>query len=194
MADTPSLKVTKEFNTRGGRKAFSNRYHFDGDSPTTEAKWVTLANAVVNAEKAIYERPGDDDFYDVTIVKVDCYDAGSDAPVHTVSYATVGTGAFTAYGPVPGDAAALIRYSTTQRTAHTNHPIYLFNYYHGCWCAASSPDVLNASQKTAIEAYGTAWLAGFSDGDITHKRAGPRGAVAQARFVEPYITHRDFPR
>jgi hypothetical protein len=70
--------------------------------------------------------------------------------------------------------------------------VYLFNYFHSVgFTNATSGDLLDVNQKAAIEAYGTAWIAGFSDGATTHHRAGPNGAVAQSRLVEAQLTHRD---
>jgi hypothetical protein len=191
VADTASIKIVKTMPYRGSARLWSNRYHFTGGKPTTDAHWVTLADAVVASEKAIYLQPSDD-VNDVQIVAAVGYDAGSDVPVWSKTYAQNGTGAFTNYGVVPGDVAMVGRYSTTQRTSK-NHPIYLWNYWHGChWAVGNNPDVLNAAQKTALEGYMSSWLSGFSDGDITHVRAGPHGAVAQSRLVLPDTRHRDF--
>jgi hypothetical protein len=94
---------------------------------------------------------------------------------------------------MPGDCAAVIRYSTTQRSVK-NHPIYLFNYYHDvCHTDGDPTETIMSAQVTAYNAYGTAWLTGFSDGTNTRIRSGPRGAVAQARTTLAFIRHRDFP-
>jgi hypothetical protein len=98
---------------------------------------------------------------------------------------------------MPGDCAALVRYTTTQRTSK-NHPIYLFNYYHGVYRAdaasASQYDDLQTGQGTAMTTYAGSWVTGFSDGTNAYKKAGPRGAVAQSGAAESKITHRDFLR
>jgi hypothetical protein len=127
-----------------------------------------------------------------TIVETIGYNGGSDVPVYSKTYSTAGTSAATGNYP-PLEVAALVRYSTTQRTSK-NHPIYLFNYYHNLLVNSTSgqQDKLSASQKTLLETYATAWVSGFSDGVTTYKKAGPRGAVAQGSFVEEYVTHRDF--
>jgi hypothetical protein len=188
-----SIVIVKSGPYRGSDRQWSNRYHFEGDLPPDSAHWQTFADAIVADEKAIYTSI-------MEIVQAVGYDASTatstnphgDA-VFSADYTTAGTGGpWATSDPSPGDAASIIRYSTPARSSK-NHPVYLFNYYHGCWSVAGSPDTLNAALKTALEAYGTAWLTGYSDGAETHERCGPRGAVATSRRVDPFVRHRDFP-
>ncbi len=87
----------------------------------------------------------------------------------------------------------LLRYSTLARSSK-NHPVYLFNYFHGAQIPVAGGDDVASGQKTAVETYGTAWLTGFTDGTGAKERCGPRGAAAVSRLVQPEVTHRDFPR
>jgi hypothetical protein len=98
-------------------------------------------------------------------------------------------------GQVPGDVAALIRYSTADRSSK-NHPIYCFNYYHGVWCTlgVGNADTPYAAQRSAMSTYAAAWIAGFSDGTATHHRSRPNGNIVTGAFVETALTHRDLPR
>lgn len=186
MAATPSVKITYEVPYRGTTRTTSNRYHFNGGTPADTAHWNTLFDNVVNAFKLTQTAA-------VTIVQADGYAAGSDIPVATKNYSTVGTLAPAAAVPAPGDAAALIRWSTTARTSK-NHPVYLFSYiHHATMNNSGDPDLIHATYKTALETYATAWISGFSDGVNTYVRAGPNGATGVSRFVDQYVHHRDFP-
>jgi len=186
MAATPSLKVVKSWTYRGVTRHYSNRYHFNGGTPADNAHWTTLSDAVVTAEKATMDSGQ-------TIVQTIGYAAGSDVPVFTKTYSTAGTLAVSTSMPAPGDAAALVRYTTAARTAK-NHPVYLFNYYHGARLTNSSPDNLYSGYVTALGTYASSWITGFSDGTLTLVRAGPNGATATGQLVEPLVTHRDLPR
>lgn len=187
MAATPSIKITKSFSYRGVAHRWSNRYHFNGGTPADSAHWTTLASAIITAEKVIYPS-------NVTIVAWTGYAAGSEVPVASGTSSTTGTLADGGNPHAPGDAAILLRYSTTARTAK-NHPIYLFNYFHGVILAAGGGDLALALQNTSIGTYAGSWITpGFSDGTNSYTRAGPNGASAVGQIVEQYITHRDFPR
>jgi hypothetical protein len=101
----------------------------------------------------------------------------------------------TDYSPTAGDVAALVRYATADRSSK-NHPIYLFNYYHGMHSKTSvDADTISSGEATALGTYADAWITGFSDGTVTHKRCRPQStSVATGRLVEGFLTHRDLPR
>jgi hypothetical protein len=106
-----------------------------------------------------------------------------------------GTGAFATYMTTPGDVAAIVRFSTPDRSTK-NHPIYCFNYYHavGTTSTGLTPDVQNPAQVTALSTYAAAWITGFSDGTTTVKRSRPSGNLCTGYIVEPFLSHRDLPR
>jgi uncharacterized membrane protein len=187
-----SIVIKKTGPYRGGTREWTNRYHFEGDVPSSDAHWITFADAIVAAEKLVLDAA-------TTIVEAVGNDASSASTtnphgdaVFEKTYSVAGTGGpWAASGPSPGDAAALVRYSTPARSTK-NHPVYLFNYYHSCWQTDADSDVLSAGLKTALETYADHWLSGFSDGTENHERCGPRGAVATSRRVDPFVRHRDF--
>lgn len=187
VAATPSFKLVRSMDYRGGTQVWSNRYHLGTSVPANDSEWEDLIEAVVAFEKPIFNN-------NVTYLSGVCYLAGSDVPVYTSSLSGTGSATWTGGSPTPGDCASLIRYSTTQRTSK-NHPIYLFNYYHSAYfTTGGAHDVLFSDQKAAMQTYAGHWVSGITATGKTYHRAGPNGAIATGYLVEDYITHRDFPR
>lgn len=186
MAAQASVKIVKSTLWRTGARLWSNRYHFTNDVPADDTKWATLCDAIVTDESAALQSP-------TTIVEAVGYAAGSDVPVFTKTYTTVGAITRAAQINSPLQTAALLKYTTDAKTSK-NHPVYLFSYFHNVLLAGNStPDVLDTTHKAAIDEYAADWIAGFSDGSVTHVRCGPNGAVALTGATETYVTHRDFP-
>jgi len=186
MAATPSIKLEKSFSYKNQGRVFSNRYHFNGGTPADATHWHTLMDNVVTAEKALFPAS-------CKIVAAVGYAAGSDLPVASKTYTTTGTNAASGT-QAPGDTVMLLRWATAARSIK-NHPIYLFNYYHGAVMRAETNDndLVASAQLTALATFSAAWIAGFSDGTLTLVRAGPNGATATGALAEEFLTHRDFP-
>lgn len=184
MAATPSIVIQTTIPYRGQTKKFSNRYHFSGGTPADLTHWNALSDNIVAAYKAIISSG-------LTIVGSLYYGAGSNVPLGSKTYSTAGT--FAGGGtPATGDSAMMLRFATAARSVK-NHPVYLWNWFHGAnWSGSGSSDTLLASQRTAIQTYAASWLSGFSDGSVTYVRAGPNGANATGYLVDQFVRHRDF--
>jgi hypothetical protein len=184
MADAASIKIVKTVPFNGGTQRWSNRYHFDGVLPPDSATWTVFADAIKDLEKVMYPTF-------ISIVEAVGYGPGSDVPVFSKSYSQAGTGSYSGHLQA-AEVAALVKYTTAKRSTK-NHPVYLFNYYHGVYMDGSAAlGTVDATEASFLEAYADAWEAGISDGSHTHHRTGPDGTVAIEGTVETYLTHRDF--
>lgn len=172
---------------RGNTVIWSNRWFFDKTALPSDSDKDGITTQIFNQEQIQYSSA-------VTFIDGIWRAVGSEVPVHTSPLSGTGTMATTGRSQCPGDCAALLRFSTTQRTSK-NHPIYLFKYFHDVFYdTGSSVDSVAALQLGRIAALGNLMVAGITQGSIVYKAAGPRGAVAQGALAEPLITHRDFPR
>lgn len=173
-------------------RKFSNRYAIGVNEPADDAHWTTFADAVVAAERHIYRSFANGG---ARIVEAIGYAHTSDVPVFSKVYASDGDLVATAMQSVPGDCAALVKYTTPDRSTK-NHPVYCFNYYHGIGASDSGSvrDLLAAGQAAALLTYGQLWLAGISDGAGVFKRSRPTGDLCTGVVVNPNITHRDLAR
>lgn len=181
-----SLKLTKSFTYRGGTREFSNRYFLNSAvGPPDDGHWETFAAAVLDWEAAIFAS-------DIAYVEAAGYRGGSDVPVWSEGLSSAGTSEYDDSNPYPGDCAAMLRWGTDVRTSK-NHPIYLFNWYHGVYGTPAGPvDELNVTQKGNVESLAAQLVAGLSDGTTSWKRAGPFGAVALSGSCSAEVLHRDF--
>lgn len=191
MAATGSIRIVKNFTYRATVRQFSNRYHIGTAVPPDSTHWTTFADAVVAAERLIFPSFSSGG---ATIVEAVGYAPGSDVPVFTKTYSADGSLNPTGFLPTPGDVAALVRYSTPDRSTK-NHPVYCFNFYHAVSAAGSggNQDVLLASQRTAMSTYAALWVSGISDGTTTFHRSRPTGNLVTGALVENLLTHRDLP-
>jgi hypothetical protein len=185
VPDAASIKIVKAISWRGGIQEWSNRYHFTNGVPADNTKWTTLADAIVAAERLCFKSW-------IPFKRAVGYAGGSEVPVFQKDYAVSGSATTPAGDVQAPEVAALVRYNTAKRTSK-NHPVYLFNYYHGVYTtSATNPDWLENNQKGLLDTYAAAWIAGFSDGSVTHRRCGPDETLATLKLVESYVTHRDF--
>jgi hypothetical protein len=195
MTAMASITIQKTFKYRGQDEVWSNTYHFDNAGPTTQAKWKALADAIIASEKTCW-----------TSATAATQAWGHQAGVKTRDWfydylansASV-AGTMSSAGGImqAGDTAVWLRWPTSQLTSR-GKPIYLRSYFHDAWSGGSNRtniDQILAGQKSALETYGAAWITGFSDGTVTHHRAGPNGAIGLATsLASTYLTTRTLER
>lgn len=189
----PSLTIVKSFVYRGDAEEWSNTYFMNGDLPASPTSWKHLADLVIAQEKTLYGSTQE-------VVRAGGHKAGESVAVWGYDYLGAGEEVPGTYGlsgatPQGGDSASWIRWSTDALTTK-GKPIYLRSYYHPCYVgSAGLPDIVATSWKTAAQAFGDAWVAGFADGDgVTHHRAGPHGVVGQVALPSEWATTRTLER
>lgn len=173
---------------KGGTKNWGWRLFFNNTTAMTGAVFTALSTAIGADLANVLPTTS-------TIISAVGYDAGSDVPTNSRTMSVAG-----GFSPSSGEhyapleVAALMRFTTTQRTSK-NHPIYLFKYMRAVILAATgNPEVVPSGRRTTYTSLATDLVNGFATGGVTYKLAGPYGAVAQSGACEQYFTHRDFPR
>lgn len=190
MPDTPSLTIIKQFTYRGKLEEWSNTYHFKGTTPSNDAGWKTLADAVIAEEKKVYSSAH-------KVVRAYGYEAGNEHSVAQIDYSAA------PLTPIPGtfvnndstikmqagDAAAWLRAKTPNRGSNGKW-IYIRKYFHGVY--AGEDGTVLAQQKTAYVALGTTLLGGTLPGSFVW--CGPQGADGSAPAASTYVTTRTLKR
>jgi hypothetical protein len=149
-----SIVSVKSFTYRDQTgEEWSNRYHFQGDPPSTPSDWRDLCDDFAALEAAVLTTQSN-------IIRFLCYAADGDPTVYSYDLAAFGgvvpgTWALGAgsQGWVSGDVAYLIRWNTG-RLSTKGKPVYLFKYYHGGASSDSDRDKPPASLETAMGTFG----------------------------------------
>lgn len=180
-----SVRTIKSMTYRGAYKEWSNRFYFNGAVP---ADWDALMDAVTTLERVVIPATH-------SIVRAHGYAPGSDVAIATKTYALTGLFGNSARNAAPGDCALILRQATSKLSTK-HHVVYCFSYYHGVLLPNSdmTGDAAVSAQATNLLAVGDAWHTGIVVGARTYKRTTPDGVLVTGAAVDPYITHRDFPR
>jgi len=190
-----SLTIVKSMTYRGAPEEWSNTYFFTGDLPSSPAHWKTMADAVIADEKTLYDP-------NVEVVRAIGHQAGQSIAVWSYDYegaAETVPGTFTISTTAVrqgGDSASWIRWSTDALNSK-GKPIYLRSYMHPAYAAgegATSADDVSSAWATEAQAFGDAWITGYSDGTETHSRCGPHGAVGLVALPGSFVTTRTLER
>lgn len=173
MPDTPSITTIKSFMYRGKQEEWSNTYHFNGTQPANAAAWKTLADALIAQEKTVINP-------NHSFVRAYGYNAGTAHSVAQIDYVALGgtlvTGTLPISGffPMSGDQCAKLRAQVGVNSR--GRKVYLQKYYHGGAIQTTSPDLISAGQKTALDALGATLIGGTLPGSFAW--CGPQGATA----------------
>lgn len=189
MADTPSIVIVTRFNYRGNAEEYSNKYHFSGDTPGTDAAWKTLADAIIASQKTCV--PNGHDF-----VRAYGYAAGNEHSVATVDYVALGgtlaTGTLAAPSSGvrhPGDVAMVLRGLRQGKNAKGRNT-YCFKYLHGAY--SDGTDNVVTTQKTALLAHGNKMIDGTLPGSA--KWCAPQAQPILNVSIMPFVTTRTLKR
>lgn len=189
MPDTPSITIIKSFTYRGKAEEWSNKYHFTGTTPSSDATWKTLADAIIAVEKACY-RP------ETTVVRAYGYEAGNEHAVAIIDYSAApltpvpGTlNQTTGFNLAPGDTAMWLRGRTPTRNSNGKW-IYVRKYFHGVF--TNTAGAVDPAQRAAMMALG----AKLEDGTLpgSAKWSGPQGALAGPLGTSEFATTRTLKR
>jgi hypothetical protein len=190
MGDHDAITLIKDMTYRGVKEEWSNTYTLDGTTPTSDAEWKTLADAIIVSEKTCY-------LVDVRVVRAMGYVSGSDNAAWSYDYlaaaATVAGTLSTGGAEVnkwAGDQAGWLRMRVGSTGA--GKPKYIRKYFHGGWSVGATPDTMGAAVVTAYLAHGTKMTNGTLPGGM--QWIGPNGTIGSTPAASPYVTTRTLKR
>lgn len=190
MADsTCILTIIKKFTYRDkADEEWSNKYMFDGSTPSGDTAWQDLCDEVVEYERAILPSTS-------TIVRAYGHDSIDPHAVHVWAHTYVsppaGTLVTTGGKQQMGDVASYVSWATGQ-TNSKGKPIYLRKYYHDAWAHGADRDVPLGDLTTALEAIGAALVDGLPISG--RKLVMPDGHVAIGSTAGTFLTTRTLKR
>lgn len=190
MPDTDSITLVKRFEYRDALEEWSNTYHLDGTTPTTDAEWRTLAIAIHTSEKRCYTS-------NHLLVMAYGYEAGNETSVYqgdfTIGSSALAPGTLTEIGGstrMAGDQAYWIR--ARVGLSSTGKKVYVRKYFHGGTVQTADPDETQTNLRDNAGAHATLMLAGTLPGGM--KWVGPQGATPIEPQVGRYVTTRTLKR
>lgn len=191
MADTPSITIVKRFQYRGLPEEYSNTYHFSGTTPSDQAGWKTLADAVIAAERMCLGGA-------VSYVRAYGYEAGNEHSVATVDYVALGGtlvigGLATPSGATsqPGDVAMWVRMKRPGRSSKGKN-VYCRKYFHPAVGTSSDVDLVHPTVRAAMVTLANKLTDGTLPGSF--RWTAPQGGALSEPFAGTNLTTRSLKR
>lgn len=191
MPDTPSITLVKRMNYRGAPEEWSNTYHFTGTTPTNDAGWQALGDAIYELERTVLRS-------DVVLVQIYGYEAGNEVSVAQIDRRTgtnalpAGTANVSGGFRLAGDQAIRLR-ARRDGNSSKGKKVYGQKYYHGSWANSSTTaDEVPSSIITAMQNLGNHLLDGSLPGGC--KWCAPQGQTYALPTPGPYVTTRTLKR
>lgn len=183
------VTIVKDFMYRGQLEEWSNSYSLDGTTPTTDALWKALFDAIIASEKTCY-------ISDTRVVRAMGYQAGENFVTYSYDYLGAGQSVAGTWVPPtqsmlwPGDGAGWLR--ARVGSTSSGKPRYVRKYFHGGGNNTNARDIMASNLITAYVAHGTKMLDGTLPGAM--KWCGPDGTIASAPSASPFVTTRTLKR